>query len=365
VVLPPNGFIEILNKYIYNILNTYTPEPYLFFAMQNLIIKMLTIPFQLMSLMRKLKNQKQFIEIILPELLSELHTKSGKELNEATIIKMKKYYGLYVPMVLGEAFCKLHNKTFVESDRMAFTYMGLLSVVADDFFDNRKLDDSYIASLVEETPDLPDQSSDELFFKMLIKKLIVLLDSRDELFEYAEKVYLAQVESKKQMLEGTSLDEITTITAEKGGYSFLLYRIGLAEPLGIEEKKMVFALGDCMQWANDIFDMHKDYKDGIRTLATETIDVFTLESNFQNKINHLRKLLQETPFRGKAIQAFFGLLSLTVFSRTYVCFNHLKKAQKTTQNAFHIDAYEREQLVCDMEKPGNVVLGLWYYITQK
>ena len=124
---------------------------------------------------------------------------------------------------------------------------------------------------------------------------------------------------------------------------------------------MVFKLGECLQWANDIFDIYEDHKAGIRTVATECHNIDQLTDSFQNKIKETITLAFKTKFKQKNIRKFIRIISLSVFSRTLVCLKMLHKNQKLTQNKFDVSLYSRKQLVCDMEKPINIFRGLWYY----
>ena len=50
--------------------------------------------------------------------------------------KITSYYGLGVPGVLGESFCLLRGKKMTENERLCLTFLGGISGLLDDLFDD-------------------------------------------------------------------------------------------------------------------------------------------------------------------------------------------------------------------------------------
>ena len=96
---------------------------------------------------------------------------------------------------------------------------------------------------------------------------------------YALKVYEAQILSLQQENDGLNEDELKKITFEKGGVSMPLYRCGFEGEINELEYNLLYNLGAIGQLENDIFDVYKDDKSGVRTLVTTAKDINHLRQN--------------------------------------------------------------------------------------
>ena len=54
-----------------------------------------------------------------------------------------------------------------------------------------------------------------------------------------------------------------------------------------------------------------------------------------------------------------------IICRGNVCLDMLQKKEELTNNAFAIDKYKRKDLICDMEKPVNILKTINYYSKSK
>ena len=111
-------------------------------------------------------------------------------------------------------------------ERRALTYQGAMTGLFDDFFDKEKISDEEVRTFMELPGNaIPNNSRQQLFLKFYMKALDYS-HSPQLTLTYLQKVYQAQVESKKQAAPGKlSREEIKQITIQKGGLSVLLYRM--------------------------------------------------------------------------------------------------------------------------------------------
>lgn len=173
-------------------------------------------------------------------------------------------------------------------------------------------------------------------------------------------VYEVQLKSKKQNSSHIEKDEIKHITLQKGGLSLLNYRSVLEGYPGKEEEKMIYSLGSLGQLVNDIFDIHKDHQDNIKTLATTETKMDNLRKILEVLLNETLTLVKQTDFPKKNKNHFMRFICLAV-STGFVCLDFLEKNEKSTNNIFSINDYNRKDLICDMEKPRNLTKALIYY----
>ena len=139
----------------------------------------------------------------------------------------------------------------------------------------------------------------------------------------------------------------------------LLYSCALAGSLNEADKTIIFKLGSIGQLENDIFDLYKDYHEGIKTLVTTETNIAILRKTYSGLVDEIFGLVRATNYPGKNKQAFLRILGL-VLCRGYVCLNFLEKNEKKTNNIFSVEAYQKKDLVCDMETPGNFLRLLHY-----
>ena len=163
------------------------------------------------------------------------------------------------------------------------------------------------------------------------------------------------------MLEGIDKNEIEYITFEKGGVSFLFYRTIFSEHISEVESLLFYKLGALMQLENDIFDVYKDHKAGIKTLATTEKNIEDLRKHYHLLTDELFDIAKSTCFVEKNRTQFLRFTLLTI-CRGFVCLDMLQENQRLTHNEFLIDNYERKDLICDMEKPKNFFRTIKYYL---
>ena len=100
---------------------------------------------------------------------------------------------------------------------------------------------------------------------------------------------------------------------------------------------------------------------GIKTLTTTTSDIGKLRNTFSEIMDETFSLAFKTKYSLKNIKSFLRFISLGI-CRTYVCLDQLEKLQKANNNIFEPSKYARKEMICDMEKPGNIIKSILYYV---
>ncbi|MBN2615194.1 MAG: class 1 isoprenoid biosynthesis enzyme [Bacteroidales bacterium] len=311
-------------------------------------------------LLFRLYEQKKFMKRILNSDLAPFIEHHDESLDERDFSKIRKYYGLAVPGVLGEAFALLRGKKMTLSERSALTYLGGLTGLADDFFDKTQTRDQHILSLIKDEKDVNIRGSNEELFMTLYRKALSFSIHREEIITRCLEVFEAQIDSKKQSSPSITQDEIKNITYRKGGSSLVFYRAAMDHSLDSEEMKMLHALGSLFQLENDIFDVYKDHKNNIQTLVTTETRMQDLQKKYRSLIREFIQSVDQLAYSSKNKKQFIRLI-LVVISRGCVALRQLKKNQKKSQQVFAIDQYERKDLICDMEKLPNIFRTTHYF----
>jgi len=324
------------------------------------IDRMLYLPVLTRQLRTNSKKQQEFINKTLDVDIWEIKKDNDDSLTDKDFKKIFRYYGSAVPAVLGEGYCLLRGKNMTHDERYRLTYMGALTGLFDDMFDEKNTDESHIKKLVNKPGESVAANSHEKLFIRFYEKALDSGNS-DLVKESLNKVFDAQVLSKRQKDPGIKEEDIRYITLEKGGTSLLFYRCAFPEPVSVSESRMLYHLGGLGQLENDIFDIYKDHQENIRTLATTATRVSNLRADYESLMHDVFNLVCKTayPVRNRERFAMFIFL---VSSRGLVCLDHLQKLEILSNGIFDIPSYSRENLICDMEKAGNHLKLFRYYL---
>lgn len=320
------------------------------------------IPQLIFGIYKKISTQKKYLQQQILPLLNTAKQNNDGTLDDNDFKKITHYYGLAVPAILGEAFCALHGKKMTDKQRTASTCQGAMTGLFDDFFDKQNLSEQALKNFIENPITITGSTSNEKLFLHFYNKALNNCPINKIMLIQLYKVYDAQVESKQQAIAGLSKQQIQNITIKKGGESLLFYCTAFEFELTNAEEIMLFKLGGVMQLANDIFDVYKDSKGGIYTLMTTSKKVNDVRKLFIEILNDAQIAAYATNLPTKNVHQFLQIISVGIFSRVFVCLNHLEKAEQTSNNVFTPAAYTRQQLICDMDKIGAVLQSLKYHV---
>lgn len=324
--------------------------------------KLLRLSGTVMRVVKQLKAQKRFINTHIAPLLADARQHNDGSLSETDFKKITHYYGLAVPAILGEAFCLLAGKSMPEKERWASTSQGAMTGLFDDFFDKDYMEDADVKNKITTPGNETAHQSNERLFDLFYKKALQTVPDKNEMQQTLYDVYEAQVKSKQQTDPLLSIEDVNNITIEKGGTSLLFYRTAFGPAASAQETALLHKLGGIMQLANDIFDVYKDRENGIRTLITETDNIYSIRVILNYRLQLAYKQAYKLPYSPAAVNKFLSVLSIGIFSRCYVCLDHLEKNEIFTNNKFQVQAYSRKQLVCDMDTKKNMLRSAAYHL---
>ncbi len=350
---------------------TYTLKALLIFTRTNLQLKPTMPPTikkyfglgqSILAVIFQLRKQRKFLsDEISPQLAHATKSNDGT-LSETDLKKITHYYGWAVPAILGEAFCMLRGSKMSEKERRASTCQGAMTGLFDDFFDKDYMEDEKVKAKITTVKSCDLQQSNERLFNVFYESALENVPDRSRMQQALLAVHNAQVKSKKQVDPSLSLKEIQAITEEKGGTSLLFYRTAFLPLPCDKEISLLFHLGATMQLANDIFDVYKDRENNIRTLMTEATKVDTVRNLLTERLQYAYKEAYMLPYHRLGIRKFLNNISIGIFSRSFVCLDHLEKNEKITGDHFDVNAYTRAQLICDMDTKKNMLRSAAYHL---
>tara|TARA_B100000767_G_C19719575_1_gene516628 strand:+ start:114 stop:1103 length:990 start_codon:yes stop_codon:yes gene_type:complete len=317
-------------------------------------------PKRLSSVQNQIKAQKAFVHKYLHPFLSKYHTNNDGSLTEYDFEKITNYYGIGSPVLAGEGLAHLLNTSIGLKERKILTLMAAITGLFDDFFDRSIQSPSRIKGLMKLSHETPPKNAHESLFHDLVTEILVVSSNEKRLYEYAQNVFDAQVSSLKQKDSSTNWQDLFDITYKKGGESLLFYRCSFSNAISEQETQCLLKIGGLIQVCNDIFDVNKDIKEGIRTIATEIKDIAVLKKKLQTlykeTFEYCRIAIPNNYMEGFLQQIKF------IISQSLVALDFYQKTQNNNGKTFTPQKYPRESLICDMGSKKHLLKASYYWV---
>lgn len=314
----------------------------------------------LFFLYKNIRKQKAFLKKTIE---NEISTQQSNVLDNQDLYKMLYYYGLSVPAILGEAFCQLRGKKMSINERHTLTYMGAATGIFDDLFDKLNTPVNHILNLIDNNSDAKTNNVHE---KLLIKFSYEILKNHNakKIRQIALELFEIQRKSLKQKNKSISNEELLNITLEKGGLSIIFYRCCFEEKIENNEYELLLKIGEVGQLTNDIFDMYKDFSDGIETIANRTTNITELKNFLLLNVSEIKSKIDNLNYKTKNLNKFFNIVYFIV-CRAFVCIDMLEKLEKSNNGKFQIEKFTKSQLTCNMESASNRLKLIKYFIKKR
>ncbi|WP_236972062.1 hypothetical protein [Membranihabitans marinus] len=210
--------------------------------------------------------------------------------------KHSLFYGCLVPNVLHHCLATIHRIP-LPSIRETATLQALITGVYDDLIDDYHYNIEDINRILfHSSPLVKDEIALAQYCRYLFHNIQCKAANPDLLQKITPLLILAQERSKLQNQSSLGLEEILSITYEKGGYAMLFYRSAILPVCHPVEHDFLYALGGLMQMTNDINDALKDRLNHSSTLMTSDLSLSKITDLFWEKIrdvNHLWWLFKE------------------------------------------------------------------------
>lgn len=317
-------------------------------------------PKRLLSVKNQILKQKAFVHQYLHPILSKYHTHNDGSLTEYDFEKITNYYGIGSPVLAGESIAHLLDIKVGAQERKILTLMAAITGLFDDFFDRSYQSSDRIKGLMNLSPEYLPHNAHEKLFCDLVREILLISPDKKRLNEFANRVFEAQVLSLQQKNKNSKWEELLHITYRKGGESLLFYRCSFPSKISDQELECLRRVGGLIQVCNDIFDVNKDIKEGIRTVATETKDIKILRQKVQ-------RLYKETfeycriAIPSRSMNVFLQQIKIIV-SQSFVALKFYENTQKNNGKNFTPQKYPRELLICDMAKRKHLFQAGYYWI---
>jgi hypothetical protein len=288
------------------------------------------------------------------------------ELLTVTEKRRLKHYFFYGTTYLKITFCILSGRMLQKEERQSFSNLNALAFFFDDLVDTFQEKDSNKILWQNNPEDYGKIADDRGLALHFLGNLYHSLPSAhlEEFKSYMHTVFNVETAGRQQKESHFSTDELLHITAEKGGYSVLMFRRVLQHKLSEAERDALFQFGFLIQFCDDIFDVWFDLQDGITTLPLTLVQQNKIEELmqlFENQVDTTHAAFKKTHYAKHNIYTSLAVTHFIV-TLTRVCLKQLLGAK---QKLGHVPLDNRSIMVLDMEKWGNRWRTVWYLLRAK
>ncbi len=291
-------------------------------------------------------------------LITELKRKL--KLNNSCIspaeIKRMQFYILQA-LIVSDWITTLRDIRLKSVEKKRAIELGGATPLLDDL-----TDDLHLTSATFLKIEWDHQDSDKP--KMVIAKYLLnrLFNTKND---YFKRIFVETLEAQDRSIRQMGKTELSNIelekiTRDKGGYSTLLYTVVLDGSLKPGETEVIIELGYAMQQLNDMFDIYKDHQNGVQTLFTNSNDINQNYERYQQTINKIVSGFYSLDYDRTSIRKCLQKIA-PILSRGLVCIDQLRNLQGNSKQ-FKINHYTRKQMICDMEKPSNLLKSFKYSV---
>ncbi|MES2647158.1 MAG: hypothetical protein V4717_09805 [Bacteroidota bacterium] len=300
------------------------------------------------------KIQRQYNDQFIDAYLQPFYNEYGHSIKDSALQKIKKYYCLGIPVTCA-SYKKIYGKDLSDKERELATLTGIITPLIDDFTDEKTLSDESIEALTSYPETYQPATVEEAIVKNILCTLIKQVPDPKGFLYALNRTIKAQHLSVRQMDPGVTEAELLHITLEKGAWSHIFFHYIIDE---IPVEATIGAMdniGGMLQMSNDIFDVYKDYKEGIRTIPNTCKDYLVFEKYYLSECKKFCAMARALPYPKKDLEFFITFIAF-VMARGIVALKMLQKLQHALGGgALPIASIKRKQLICDMEKPINAL----------
>lgn len=264
--------------------------------------------------------------------------------------KMRLTQYVQVHSLLDMSLCGLAGREITDEELVSCVCFCACLPLFDDFFDEQNMDAKQIKQLIHTPGEVVLADPKAALFLHFFKQIKL---KNEQLFaEFFEQLFWAQEESKRLLVERLDDDAVLKIAFEKGGYSALCFRAVLQHEFVDGEEVMLYQLGAVGQLMDDLFDLHDDYLEGVKTYALNNSEkVDEVANHYFKEIDALKKMVFNLPVQEVEKKRFWRELILMINGGVLCAHQYIDVKNKYGE--FDIAKLSRKEVICDMEDKSN------------
>lgn len=283
--------------------------------------------------------------------LKALEIKYNGKFEPALIKKVARYQSIQLHYV-ANTFSGLNNRKNNQAEIERNIQYFLMTVLYDELTDDQKMEDQRVYEISYHPEQVNPTNFKERVLLAMHLGLIKQVSNEKEYWEVVKKVHLAQKDSAKQFDAQISIENLIDITKRKGGYSLLMCRHYLIDPIDENIDQCWYTLGGLIQMTNDLYDTYKDTKEGIYTFANTQNDIANIERIYEQQKELFKKSINALPVNN-SIKQKFAIKTSIIPAFGDIAISQLKELQTNSSSLPNFNQIPRKLLIIDMEKTIN------------
>jgi hypothetical protein len=288
--------------------------------------------------------------------LKQLEQQFGGKFDERTFKKILFYYSIKVPAIC-DAFLYLHHTKTNREECKRLIHYFICTSVFDNFFDRKELTDDEIYNITFDSKNWQPKNFTEAISLNAHLLLIDFVQDKQHYFEVLKKEYEAQALSRKQFDASITHAEIERITLEKGGNAVLLTSFYLDKPATLYEQEVWYTLGNAIQYGNDLFDIYRDFQNGLQTIPNRLTTVAPFKKYYFELVNKVNESIDKIEVK-KSRKIVLKISAMGICALGIIAIEQLEKIQGQKDTLPNLKLLPRKALIVDMEK----VSSLWKWV---
>ena len=295
---------------------------------------------------KKVIQERLIIQFYLKPLINKACEKAQHTLTKEEKKKTLKYYPLLTVCGNADNYILLKQRTLSSEERKKLSLMSAMATLFDDLLDEEAWNKEAVKKSFGEGKAKEEKSSKARLLYYLDEEF-QQLNIPSSYPSALEEALQAQYNSLLQTQNNLSKEETLALSRNKNGKTSLLVISLLTEKWSDEEKKVVYQSGVLGQLMNDIFDTHKDHKEGIYTIMSKIESIQELEHIYLNELNKLYEALRKTTLNQKQ-QYYLVRRMAPIFAFGFVGIQRLYELEKKYGAVKKLKSLKREELLFDM-----------------
>ncbi len=245
-------------------------------------------------------------------------------------------------------YCHMRGQKKTPKEQLLWQNFAALTAFFDDLADRfAQENDTKNLKEIENFGKIADQRGIANFLLNNIRNNIQK-EKLNEFDQLTQQIFELETEGN-QLKTGLSVQKVTQLTQQKGGWGTLIFRQLLEHDWKEKEREAIFEFGYLVQLCDDITDVWTDVNENVTTLPVVLLQenrIAELKILFENQVQKTEKYFLSLDYKARNLKIAFQMTIFLVNIARLAMLNYEKLIQKHGNIPFQ----SRKEMVLDMEK---------------
>jgi hypothetical protein len=273
--------------------------------------------------------------------------------------RILRYYNPILAAFLCGPVARLQGHVLCDEERRRIALFAVLNTVGDELTDKTSLRFEALEGIALKPEKVKGGLFQERVAAQVQQALLHSVPDPARYLQLSGQMLHAQWRSKRQQSPDITYAELHALAKEKGGTSTLLTCACLHMPAWDLLEPALRRVGYLFQLSNDLFDIHKDLTEGLRTTANTCPDFSAFKSHLLGEMSGLSREVMALPFPDLRKRRFLAAIQ-AVNARSLVALHQFMAFETRVGNPIDWTKHPRKDRIVDMEEWGNRIRWMRY-----